>query len=195
MKPSPHYVITESTISGCDIVLLPGLLPIFLHGCEIKSGWGLGTRLIRRCVKIEGLMKAPQGTSMYPSVHKASLATLAFVRIVKTNHDIQCHTLHLVSLPSFPIFTGSSIEALYHSFGLQISVWLKLLVLTSKNLVSSIVLYLFKYRPLLTYIHLTSTYMMNAPKPSPFFACLPLPCIIVNANETGEAWERGYPPP
>ena len=25
--------------------MLPGLLPIFLHGCEIKSGWGLGTRL------------------------------------------------------------------------------------------------------------------------------------------------------
>ena len=28
-----------------DVVLLPGLLPIFLHGCEIKSGRGLGTRL------------------------------------------------------------------------------------------------------------------------------------------------------
>ena len=24
---------------------IPGLLPIFLHGCEIKSGNGLGTRL------------------------------------------------------------------------------------------------------------------------------------------------------
>ena len=46
-KPSPHYVITESTISSCDVVLIPGLLPIFLHGCEIKSGWGLGTRLKR----------------------------------------------------------------------------------------------------------------------------------------------------
>ena len=44
-KPSPHYVITEFTISGRDVVLLPGLLPIFLHGCKIKSGWGLGTRL------------------------------------------------------------------------------------------------------------------------------------------------------
>ena len=28
-----------------DIVLIPGLLPIFLHGCEIKSLNGLGTRL------------------------------------------------------------------------------------------------------------------------------------------------------
>ena len=28
-----------------DVVLVPGLLPIFLHGCEIKSGSGLGTRL------------------------------------------------------------------------------------------------------------------------------------------------------
>ena len=30
----------------CDTVLIPGLLPIFLHGCEIKSGRGLGTRPI-----------------------------------------------------------------------------------------------------------------------------------------------------
>ena len=45
-KPSPHYVLTESTISGRDVVLLPGLLPIFLHGCEIKFGWGRGKRLI-----------------------------------------------------------------------------------------------------------------------------------------------------
>ena len=44
-KPSPHYVITKSTISGRDVVLIPGLLPIFLHSCEIKSGSGLGTRL------------------------------------------------------------------------------------------------------------------------------------------------------
>ena len=28
-----------------DVVLIPGLLPIFLYGCEIKSGSGLGTRL------------------------------------------------------------------------------------------------------------------------------------------------------
>ena len=31
--------------SGRDVVLLPGLLPILLQGCGIKSGWGLGTRL------------------------------------------------------------------------------------------------------------------------------------------------------
>ena len=49
-KPSPHYVITESTISGCDVILIPGLLLIFLHGCEIKSGWGLGTRLAKPVV-------------------------------------------------------------------------------------------------------------------------------------------------
>ena len=42
MKLSPQYVITKSTISDHDVVLLPGLLLIFLHGCEIKSGWGLG---------------------------------------------------------------------------------------------------------------------------------------------------------
>ena len=36
--PSPPFPVR-------DIVLIPGLLPIFLHGCEIKSGRGLGTRL------------------------------------------------------------------------------------------------------------------------------------------------------
>ena len=28
--------------------MVPGLLPIFLHGCEIKAGSGLGTRLAER---------------------------------------------------------------------------------------------------------------------------------------------------
>ena len=28
-----------------DVALIPGLLPIFLHSCEIKSGRDLGTRL------------------------------------------------------------------------------------------------------------------------------------------------------
>ena len=45
-KPSTHNVITEYTISSRGVVLIPGLLPIFLHGCEIKSGSGLGTRLV-----------------------------------------------------------------------------------------------------------------------------------------------------
>ena len=27
------------------MLLIPGLLPIFLHGCEIKSGSGIGTRI------------------------------------------------------------------------------------------------------------------------------------------------------
>ena len=38
MKPSPPFPVR-------DVVLVPGLVPIFLHGCEIKSGSVLGTRL------------------------------------------------------------------------------------------------------------------------------------------------------
>ena len=57
-EPSPHYVITESTISGRDVVLLPGLLLIFLHGCEIKSGWGLGTRLALSDSEVSTISKA-----------------------------------------------------------------------------------------------------------------------------------------
>ena len=36
--PSPPFPVR-------DVVLIPGLLPIFLHGYKIKSGSGLGTRL------------------------------------------------------------------------------------------------------------------------------------------------------
>ena len=38
MKLSPPFPVR-------DVVLVAGLLLIFLHGCEIKSGSGLGTRL------------------------------------------------------------------------------------------------------------------------------------------------------
>ena len=37
-EPSPPFPVR-------DVVLIPGLLLIFLHGCEIRSGRGLGTRL------------------------------------------------------------------------------------------------------------------------------------------------------
>ena len=37
-KPSPLFPVR-------DVVIIPGLLPIFLHGYEKKSGNGLGTRL------------------------------------------------------------------------------------------------------------------------------------------------------
>ena len=52
-KLSPQYVITKSTISDLDIVLIPGLLLIFLHGCEIKSGWGLGRGYIENMGGLE----------------------------------------------------------------------------------------------------------------------------------------------
>ena len=51
-----HHYETEFTISGCDEVLLPGLLLIFLHGCKIKSGWGLRTRLAMKCLMMKTSM-------------------------------------------------------------------------------------------------------------------------------------------
>ena len=39
MKPSPPFLIS-------DVVMVQGLLLIFLHSCEIKSGSGLGTKLV-----------------------------------------------------------------------------------------------------------------------------------------------------
>ena len=44
-----HHYETESTLRTNqvhhDVVMVLGLLPIFLHSCEIKSGSGLGMRL------------------------------------------------------------------------------------------------------------------------------------------------------
>ena len=64
-----HHYKTESTVrnnqvhlSDHDVVLLPGLLLIFLHGCEIKSGWDLGRGYIENigrsrtaCLYIENM--------------------------------------------------------------------------------------------------------------------------------------------
>ena len=50
-----QFVLTESSISSRDIAVIPGLLPTFLHGYEIKSGSGLGTRLSlcnKKCNKL-----------------------------------------------------------------------------------------------------------------------------------------------
>ena len=42
---------------------------------------------------------------------------------------------------------------------------------------------MFKYQPLLPYVHLAYTHVMNVPKPSVFFVGFLLPCIITNGNE------------
>ena len=39
-------------------------------------------------------------------------------------------------------------------------------------------MYIFGYWPLPPYVHLASTHVMNVPRPSPFFAGLPLLCIV-----------------
>ena len=40
--------------------MVPGLLPIFLHSCEIKSGTGLGTRLHSDCIHTAYIVKKLQ---------------------------------------------------------------------------------------------------------------------------------------
>ena len=42
-----------------DVAMIPGLLPIFLHGCEIKSGSGLGTRLVEHDDSIPDIANTP----------------------------------------------------------------------------------------------------------------------------------------
>ena len=55
MKSSPHYVSPPFPV--CDVVLVPGLLPIFLHSCEIKSGNGLGMKLCKPCSRMKWHLK------------------------------------------------------------------------------------------------------------------------------------------
>ena len=53
------------------------------------------------------------------------------------------------------------------SLGLQTLVWWKLLVLTGKKLAFKFSTYMFEYGLLSPYVHLESTHVMNAPRPSP----------------------------
>ena len=71
--------------------------------------------------------------------------------------------------------SGSSVRALYRRF------WTAdLSVNKTTSLASKFSAYIFEYWPLPPYVHLTSTHVMNAPKPSPFFASFLLQFIIVN---------------
>ena len=65
-----------------DVVLIPGLLPIFLHGCEIKSGWGLGMRLsyFQAAVSVQIKIKSEPGCSF--STYQDQEWTLSFLVIV-----------------------------------------------------------------------------------------------------------------
>ena len=72
-----------------------------------------------------------------------------------------------------------------HPFERSTAFWtsdLSVMETTGKKLPCKFSTYIFEYQPLPPYVHLTSIHVMNAPRPSPFFAGLPLPCIIVNAN-------------
>ena len=53
LVPSPPFLV-------CDVAMFPGLLPIFLHGCEIKSGSVLGTRLQVPVVLFQELENLPR---------------------------------------------------------------------------------------------------------------------------------------
>ena len=72
------------------------------------------------------------------------------------------------------LHTGSSVQALYHVFGLQTLAWSKLLVLTGKKLAFKFSTYIFECRPLPPCpprIHLASTWWMfpGLPHFSPVF--------------------------
>ena len=73
-------------------------------------------------------------------------------------------------------------------YRLQTLALLKLLVLTGKKLAFKFGTYIFEYRslPYLHPLHINS-YVMNAPRPSPFFTGFPLLCITVTEgkNEGG----------
>ena len=87
--------------------------------------------------------------------------------------------------------TGPSVRVLHHVFGLQTLAWWKLLVLTGKKLALKFSAYVFEYRPLPPYVHLMSTHVMNAPRPSQSSAPMYY-CERKRKVKTGEGWERGY---
>ena len=50
--------------------------------------------------------------------------------------------------------------------------------MSGKKLAFKFSTYIFGYRPLPPYIHLAFTHVMDAPRPSPLFVGLLLPCIV-----------------
>ena len=61
-----RFVLLSPPFPVRDVVLLPGLLPIFLHGCEIKSGRGLGTRLTHTTFLLSLLHPSPLFPPPFP---------------------------------------------------------------------------------------------------------------------------------
>ena len=84
-----------------------------------------------------------------------------------------------VQLPN--LCTGSSVQVLYHVFGLQILAWWKQLILTGKKLAFKFSTWISAPPP---YVHLASTHVMNASWPSRIFTDLLIPYIIMNANRS-----------
>ena len=101
MKPSPHYVLTESTISSRDVILIPGLLPIFLHSCEIKSGCGLGTRLPQKRLEEREIFKTHLQNLVWPEAiisHNFQPLHTHFIEAIKTSPSL--HSVNTLSLLS-----------------------------------------------------------------------------------------------
>jgi len=90
-KLSPHYVLSPP-FPVRDIVLIQGLLPIFFHSCEIKSGSGLRTRLLY-CFSVLQGRKAGRGLGMRLLEKNALWNWIA--RIAATHSDVLIKVRHL----------------------------------------------------------------------------------------------------
>ena len=89
---------------------------------------------------------------------------------------------------------GTSIRALYRSFGLQTLAWSKLLVLTSKKLTFKSSMYIIEYRPLPHYVHFTSVHSRDeCSQAFPIFYRSSASVYYIERKQkvkTGEAWSE-----
>ena len=73
--------------------MVPGLLPIFLHSCEIKSGSGLGTRLgyvyVQLCMRVTILALVVNSTN-FTELHTLILAVRSYALLLQR---IDCYKL------------------------------------------------------------------------------------------------------
>ena len=90
----------------CDIAMIPGLLPIFLHSCEIKSGSGLRTRLDEMCTEPSqsqnlNTVTAGNKTTLSMLKHNIRWWVICISHILYTIHSSNCNSDTILPILTF----------------------------------------------------------------------------------------------
>ena len=115
---------TESTISNRDVVLLPGLLPIFLHGWD-KIWVGLGDEAILNVQWGSSCRNVQSGSSQSPMLSERTIKYAVIMFPMYTVHFHQCGTLTWAwsILQTTPLLYSPQVSATPHNWELLLNTW------------------------------------------------------------------------